>query len=83
MLRLNLHFPGFPAAISRSARPLLKAFSCTMVILLVLLTGSAYAADADAPTALPASLLPRVPRLVPSTPRRPGHLHLSEHARLS
>ena len=65
MLRLNLHFPGFLAAISRSASPLLMAFSCTMAILSVLLTGSAYAADADASTALPASLLPGFPAWFP------------------
>ena len=65
MFKVNFHFPAIPAAIGRSASPLLKAFSCTTVILLVLLTGPAYAADAGSPATLPAAWFPQLPTWFP------------------
>ena len=67
MFKLNLLFPGIPTHLIRSARPVLaaQALSCAMFVLLVLLAGSSYAADADGPTTLPASLFPGLPAWSP------------------
>jgi hypothetical protein len=67
MFRLNLHFPGFFAAVSRSTGPFPKgqAFFYGMIILFVLLTGSAYGADAGSPATLPGAWFPQLPAWFP------------------
>ncbi len=67
MFKFNPYFPGHLIHLIRSARTFrsAKALSVTSIMLLVLLTGSAYAADADGSTTLPASLLPGLPAWFP------------------